>query len=74
MVFLPGDHVLDTNITVANIIRLTMHGEFSSRKTATIVCSGSVGLSFTSMVDLKIDYLALPYAAGDMLLFYLVLL
>ena len=74
MVFLPGDHVLDTNITVANIIRLKMHGVFSYRNTATIVCSGSVGLSFTSMVDLKIDYLALPYAAGDMLLFYLVLL
>ena len=58
MVFLPGDHILDTNITVANVTRLTMHGEFSSRNRATIVCSGSVGLSFTSMVDLKIDYLA----------------
>ena len=57
MVFLPGDHVLDINITVANVTRLTMHGEFSSRNPATIVCSGSVGLSFTSMVDLKIDYL-----------------
>ena len=58
MVFLPGDHVLDINITVTNVTRLTMHGEFSSRNPATIVCSGSVGLSFTSMVDLKIDYLA----------------
>ena len=57
MVFLPGDHVLDTNITVANISRLTMHGESSSGNRATVVCSGSVGLSFTSMVDFKIDSL-----------------
>ena len=57
MVFLPGGHVLDINITVANVTRLTMHGESSLHNTATIVCSGSVGLSFTSMVDLKIDYL-----------------
>ena len=58
MVFLPGDHVLDTNITVANAARLTMHGEPSSGNRATVVCSGSVGLSFTSMVDFKIDSLA----------------
>ena len=36
-----------------------MCGEFcSSGNIATIVCSGSVGLSFTSMVELKIDSLA----------------
>ena len=58
MVFLPGDHVLVTNITVANIARLTMHGESSSGNTATVVCSGPVGLSFTSMVDFKIYSLA----------------
>ena len=58
MVFLPGDHVLDTNITVANVSRLTMYGESSSGNRATVVCSGSVGLSFTSMVDFKIDSLA----------------
>ena len=46
MVFLPGDHTLDTNITVANVTRLTMRGESSSGKIATVVCSGSVGLSF----------------------------
>ena len=57
MVFLPGDHVLDTNITVANVSRLTMHGESSSGNRATVVCSGSVGLSFTSLVDFKIDFL-----------------
>ena len=51
MVFLPGDHVLDTNITVANITRLTMCGESSSGSRATVVCSGPVCLSFTSMVD-----------------------
>ena len=58
MVFLPGDHVLDMNITVANVTRLTMHGESSSGNTTTIVCCGSVGLSFTSMMELKIGSLA----------------
>ena len=54
MVFLPGDHTLDKNITVVNVSRLTMRGESSSGNIATVVCSGSVGLSFTSMVDFKI--------------------
>ena len=65
MVFLPGNHALVTNITVANITRLTMRGETSSCKMATstadianVVCRGSVGLSFTSMVELKIQSLA----------------
>ena len=58
LVFLPGDHTLDTNITVANITRLTIQGESSSRHVATIVCSGSVGFSFTSMVDFRIHSLA----------------
>ena len=57
MVFLPGNHTLDTNITVANLTRLTMRGESSSGNRATIVCSGSVGLSFTSMVDFKMNFL-----------------
>ena len=58
MVFLPGDHVLDANITVAKVTRLTMHGESSSDNRATVVCSESVGLSFISMVEFKIDSLA----------------
>ena len=58
MVFLPGDHALDTNITVASVARLTMHGESSSGNVATVVCSGSVGLSFTSMVEFKVGSLA----------------
>ena len=53
--FLPGDHALDTNITVANVARLTMYGESSSGNIANIVCNGSVGFSFTSMnVDFRI--------------------
>ena len=51
MVFLPGDHTLDMSITVANISSLTMYGESSS---ATLVCNGSVGLSFMGMADFKI--------------------
>ena len=58
MVFLPGDHTLDTNITAANIARLTMRGESSSGNRATVVCDGLVGLSFTSMVEFKIHSLA----------------
>ena len=58
MVFMPGNHILDTNITVANVTWLTMRGESSSGNRAAVVCSGSVGLSFTSMVEFKIDSLA----------------
>ena len=58
MVFLPGDHALDKNITVANVARLTLHGESFSGNLPTIVCRGQVGLSFTSMVDFKIHSLA----------------
>ena len=57
VVFLPGDHALDTNITVANVTRLTIHGESSFGNKATVVCRGSVGLSFSSMVEFKIYYL-----------------
>ena len=57
MLFLPGDHVLDVNITVANVSRLTMRGESSSDST-TVVCNRSVGFSFTNMVDLNIYSLA----------------
>jgi len=57
MVFLPGDHTLDVNITVANISRLTMCGESSSGYVARVVCNGSVGLSFMSVVDFKIHSL-----------------
>ena len=58
MVFLPGDHVLDRTVTVANVAGLTMHGESSSGKIATIVRNGSVGFSFTNMVDVNIHSIA----------------
>ena len=60
MVFLPGDHVLDRTITVANVARLTIRGQFSSDNMATVVRNGSVrpGLSFTNMVDFNIYSLA----------------
>ena len=58
MVFLPGNHTLDMNITVANVTRLTMRGESSSDNRATVVCSGSVGLNFTNMAEFKIYSLA----------------
>ena len=49
MVFLPGDHALDTNITVANVTSLTMHGESSLGNVAKVVCNGSVGFLFSDM-------------------------
>ena len=58
MVFLPGDHILDRNITVGNVARLTMHGDSSSDNIATIVRNGSVGFSFTNMVDFSTYSLA----------------
>ena len=58
MVFLPGDHVLGRNIAVMNITRLTMRGESSSGNIATVVRNGSVGFSFTNMMDFNIYSLA----------------
>ena len=58
MVFLPGDHVLNADITVANVARLTMRGESSSDNIATVVRNGPVGFSFTNMVDFNIYSLA----------------
>ena len=59
IVFLPGDHILDANITVANVSRLTMRGESSSDNyTATVVCSGPYGLIFTNMMKFKMQSLA----------------
>ena len=65
MVFLPGDHALDTNITVSNIARLTLRGESSSSNRATVVCSGSVGLSFTSIVEFTVHSLGFTLCGRD---------
>ena len=69
MVFLPGDHILDTSIIVVNVTRLTMRGEWSSSgNKATVVCTESCLLMFRSMVDLKINSFAFtsftPYGLG----------
>ena len=57
MVFLPGDHALDTNITVTSVTSLMMRGESSSSSVATLVCKGPVGLHFSSMVNFRIHSL-----------------
>ena len=52
MVFLPGDHVLERNITVvnvANVARLTMRGQSFSDNIATVVCNGLVGFRYRNM-------------------------
>ena len=58
MVFLPGEHVLDTNITVTNVTWLTMRAEFSSDNMATVARNASVGFSFTNMVEFNMYSLA----------------
>ena len=54
LVFLPGNHTLDRNITVANVARLTIYGTSSSDNIATVVRNGSVDFRFTNMVDFDI--------------------
>ena len=54
MVFLPGDHTLDVNFTVANISRLTLCGQSSLSHVTTVVCNGAVGFSFMSIFDFQI--------------------
>ena len=58
MLLLPGNHVLDRNISVDNVTRLTMQGKSSSGNIATVVRNGLVGFSFTNMVDFNICSLA----------------
>ena len=65
MVFLPGDHALDTNITVANVVKLTICGESSSGNIATVVCKETVGFTFTSTKELKICSLAFTFGSRN---------
>ena len=58
MVFLPGDHALDTNITVSDVTSLTIRGESSSGNLPTVVCNGQFGFSFKNLVDFKMSSLA----------------
>ena len=57
MVFLPGDHALDVNITVVSVVKLTMRGDSSLDNVARVVCNGFVGFSFTNMVEFNIHSL-----------------
>ena len=43
MVFLPGDHVLNRNITISSKSKLIMRGDVSSGSQPTITCNGLVG-------------------------------
>ena len=63
MVFLPGNHTLDTNITVVNIDGLTLRGESAPGNSATVICNGSVGLSFTRVMDFKMYSLAFSFCS-----------
>ena len=57
IVFLPGNHVLDRNITVENVTKLSMCGDSSSSNVATIVRIWSVGFSFTNVTGFNIHSL-----------------
>ena len=59
MVFLPGKHFLDTNITVANVTGLTMCGNVNSSSLPQVICDGPVGFLFTRMIHFKIHSLAI---------------
>ena len=63
MVFLLGEHLLDTDITVANITRLTMSGESTSGSVPTVICNGSVGFFFGSLEYLKVSSLAFTFCS-----------
>ena len=63
MIFLPGDHILNKNITVRNVARLIMRGESSFGMIVKVICSGSVGFSFTNMVDFGIHSLAFTHCS-----------
>ena len=65
IVFLPGNHSLDVDIRVANVARLTIYGESSTGNAATVVCIGSVGLSFTSMVEFKMQFLTFHHCGRN---------
>ena len=51
MIFLPGDHTLDTDITVADVARMTMHEVSSLGNIATVVCNGPVNLLYLCKYD-----------------------
>ena len=59
MVFLPGKHFLDTNITVANVAGLTMCGNVDSSSQPQVICNGPVGFLFIGMIHFKIHSLAI---------------
>ena len=63
MIFLPGDHILNKNVTVRNVARLIMRGESSFGMIVKVICSGSVGFSFTNMVDFRIHSLAFTHCS-----------
>ena len=55
IVFLPGNHTLDRDITVANVANLTIRGQ---SPIARVICNGPVGFHFTNTTNLNILSLA----------------
>ena len=67
MEFLPGNHTLESTISVANLTRLTLHGNSSSLPeiTSRIVCSWPAGFIFTNITELHISALAFISCGHD---------
>ena len=51
MVFLPGDHVLNRNITISYNSRLIMRGDVFSGSQPTITCNGLVGFLLIDHIE-----------------------
>jgi len=55
--FLPGDHILDSSLTIQNVIKFSLFGQLSGIE-CKIICKGAVGLSFHNVSSLQIGTLA----------------
>ena len=66
MVFLPGDHRLDNDIEITNIITFTMVGDSTTLPdiTSNIVCTGPAAFMFQNISYLKIHALELGYCGS----------
>ena len=59
MVILPGDHVLNRNITISYKSKLIMHGDVSSGSQPTITCNGLVGFLLYHIEHVHVSSLSL---------------
>ena len=61
--FLPGNHALNVNLTIASIHQLELLGNSSAVVPTRVVCSFNVGFNFSDISRVKVDGLAFVYCA-----------